>query len=296
MCYSNFRNCKAWRELRLWRHDGTKALFTAGDRYRETISMGGALPVAAFFLGTCGVDVASATTITYTGYSVPYSDGFNITAPNNIAGLAGQIQLTGVSGAGLPSTVLAWCVDIDHFLQNTGTYTVELPQSPPLPMITGSQELKMGGLMVEGNALLAGSALTFNGHTYTKNDISAATQVAIWTVEYGSLTYSISGSSLNSNDFGGLVSYLTTSAGNTDWQLLDGSAYPSGKKGSYTYDQNLGTIPAGGAATFRFPVPLWVVDLHPWCWRAWGCCYYCGVVARRGQRQPADRAHRDPAR
>jgi hypothetical protein len=217
---------------------------------------GGALPVAAFFLGTCGVDVASATTITYTGYSVPYSDGFNITAPNNIAGLAGQIQLTGVSGAGLPSTVLAWCVDIDHFLQNTGTYTVESPQSPPLPMITGSQELKMGGLMVEGNALLAGSALTFNGHTYTKNDISAATQVAIWTVEYGSLTYSISGSSLNSNDFGGLVSYLTTSAGNTDWQLLDGSAYPSGKKGSYTYDQNLGTIPPGGGSNVPVPGPV----------------------------------------
>jgi hypothetical protein len=233
---------------------------------------GGALPVAAFFLGTCGVDVASATTITYTGYSVPYSDGFNITAPNNIAGLAGQIQLTGVSGAGLPSTVLAWCVDIDHFLQNTGTYTVESPQSPPLPMITGSQELKMGGLMVEGNALLAGSALTFNGHTYTKNDISAATQVAIWCHILQPVRATLTGC------------------------CSMGQPILRGRRAPIPMIRTWAPFLRAGAATFRFPVPLWVVDLHPWCWRAWGCCYYCGVVARRGQRQPADRAHRDPAR
>jgi hypothetical protein len=107
----------------------------------------------------------------------------------------------------------------------------------------------MGGIMVEGNGLLAGSALTFNGHTYTKNDVSAATQVAIWTVEYGSLTYSITGSSLSSSDFADLVSYLTTNAGNANWLLLDASAYGESQLVSkkpltytYTYDQNLGTI------------------------------------------------------
>jgi hypothetical protein len=194
------------------------------------------------------VNIAAATTVSYTAYSIPYFDGFNVTAPTSLTGLAGQIQLTGVSGdAGLSSTIDAWCVDLYNYLQNSGTYTVENPQSPPLPpMITGAQELKMGGLMVEGNGLLAGSALTFNGHTYTKNDVSAATQVAIWTVEYGSLAYSISGSSLSASDFASLVSYLTTNAGNADWLLLDGSAYPQqvGKKPpyTYTYTQNLGTV------------------------------------------------------
>ena len=67
--------------------------------------------------------------------------------------------------------------------------------------------------MLEGNALLAGSNTPFNGHTYTENDISAAAQVAIWTAEYGSLSYMITGgSSLSSGDFSNLVSYLTSHA------------------------------------------------------------------------------------
>lgn len=94
--------------------------------------------------------------------------------------------------------------------------------------------------MLEGNALLAGSNTTFNGHTYTKNDISAATQVAIWIEEYGSLTYNVtSGSSLSPNDFSGLVSYLRNNAIiNANWLLLNGGAN----------HQSLGTYPV--------PLPL----------------------------------------
>src|SRR5262245_385714 len=116
----------------------------------------------ALYLSIGGFTDASAATITYTTYQIQYYDGISISAPNSVAALAGQIKLTGVSGASFPSTVLAWCVDIYHVLQRSSTFTVDTSQ-PPLPTLTGAQNLLIGGLMAEGNALLAGSNTTFNG-------------------------------------------------------------------------------------------------------------------------------------
>ena len=201
--------------------------------------------LAVWYLSIGGITEAFSATITYTSYSVQYYDGVHATAPNDITALAGQIKLTGVSGAGFPSTVLAWCVDIYHALSRSGTFTVETPQ-PPLPTLTGAQNLLIGGLMLEGNALLAGSNTTFNGHTYTKNDISAATQVAIWSVEYSNLTYSItSNSSLSKADFSDLVNYLKSHAGSAYWTLL----------ASVGNNQSLGTV-SGAPSGFPVPGPL----------------------------------------
>ena len=80
------------------------------------------------YLSVCGFIDAFAATITYTTYQAQYYDCIYATNPNNITALAGQIKLTGVSGDGFPSTVLAWCVDIYHLLSRSGTLTVETPQ------------------------------------------------------------------------------------------------------------------------------------------------------------------------
>jgi hypothetical protein len=72
--------------------------------------------------GSCGVHEAAATTISYSSYAVPYGDGVSITAPSPpapVSGEAGQILLhVGTS------TIIAWCIDIAHYLQGSGTYSI----------------------------------------------------------------------------------------------------------------------------------------------------------------------------
>src|SRR5215470_520225 len=136
---------------------------------------------AALFLGTGGIDLARASTITYTAASVPYGDQISILTPHAVTGEAGQIKLT-LAGGG---TIVTWCIDIYDFLAGSGTFTVGAPAfSDPLRGL-------LGGLMVECNNLLAGAGttVTLGGKTYNKNDISAATQVAIWSTEYPGFTY-----------------------------------------------------------------------------------------------------------
>ena len=108
-------------------------------------------------------------------------------------------------------------------------------------MITGATRLEMGGLMQVGNNLLApvGSTVTFNSISYSKNDFSAAVQVAIWSVEYqssGAFSYDTNGFGAG---FGALVTNLEAYASThgADWLLLDG--YNQG-------NQSLGTLPVPG--------------------------------------------------
>jgi len=164
-----------------------------------------ALPVAATIIATMvSAPSASAATVSYTSISV-IGESIHITHPDNVSGEAGQITLKGVTGLG-PSvtTLLAWCLDVFDFLKGSGTFTGGGP-------LAGTSNL-IGGLMQEGNnaiALAHGGSLSLNGHLYTTKDISAATQVAIWSVEYGAaFSYSSVGSSASSSNFNSLVSYL----------------------------------------------------------------------------------------
>ena len=192
-------------------------------------------------LGLWGVDTAGAVaTVTYTGISgPPPGDDVSISAPNNVAGIAGQIVLTGVTLSGVtgaPSPFVAWCVDIYDYLNDFGTYTVGTPGSAAdhnsaLDGLSAANISKIGGLMVEGNNLLK-NGLTGAFSSYNKNDVSAAVQVAIWSIEYGSsFAYKINtsgrlnapgtsnpGSGLGS--FGYLVSLLTTDAGTSSWSTI----------------------------------------------------------------------------
>jgi hypothetical protein len=173
-----------------------------------------------------GARSASAA-VTYTSYSW-IGDNISITSPNNVAGGAGQITLHGVSGY-TSSTILAWCLDIYDFLQGSGSYTVGSQLSPPL------NNNKIGGLMQEGNnyiAQAAGGSLMINNITYNTADISAAAQIAIWSLEYGNLTYSIS-STASSTNFHALVTYLEGNAAlNVAYLTLNQSG-----------NQTLGTLP-----------------------------------------------------
>jgi hypothetical protein len=168
------------------------------------------LPVAAaIMVAMLGASSASATTINYSGESVSYGDTVQISSPNNISGVAGQITLTGVTGLGASTTsLLAWCLDVYDYLLNKGSFTGAGPLANESNLI--------GGLMQEGNnditaAKTHGNSLSLGGHTYSLNDISAATQIAIWSVEYSGFTYKINGSNPTSS-FTSLVSYLENNA------------------------------------------------------------------------------------
>jgi hypothetical protein len=167
------------------------------------------LTVAAAIIGTiCGVQRASANTVSYTGYSV-IGDTIQISDPRAVTGTAGQITLTGVTGLG-PSTtsIVAWCLDILDDLQGHGTFT----GLGPLANASNS----IGGLMMEGNNYISqahGASLLINNHSYTGRDISAATQVAIWSAEYGaSFSYNSISTTASSADFNALVSFLNLHA------------------------------------------------------------------------------------
>jgi hypothetical protein len=150
------------------------------------------------------VDSASATTISYTGYSW-IGDDIQILVPNNIYGGAGQITLDTANGP-----VLAWCLDVSTYLLSQATYSVGTPATVSL---NATQTEVIASLIVEGNTLLAGSGVS----GYNKNDISAAVQVAIWEEEYGaSFNYQIDSSSLTSTQFSGLVADFLSSSTTDD--------------------------------------------------------------------------------
>src|SRR5260370_34435789 len=102
------------------------------------------LPVAAAIIATMfSAQRASATTVSYTSYSV-IGDTIHVSTPNNVSGEAGQITLKGVTGLG-PSTtsIVAWCLDVFDFLQSSGTFTGLGPLANTSSLI--------GGLIRAGN-------------------------------------------------------------------------------------------------------------------------------------------------
>ena len=91
----------------------------------------------------------------------------------------GQIVLQG-AGANTGQTLLAWCLDVFTYLQNSGTYQISplttAGSGGSNPPLTNMQISQIGSLMVNGNALIKTSSDT---------NVSAAIQLAIWLTEYG---------------------------------------------------------------------------------------------------------------
>src|SRR5438128_1798623 len=126
-------------------------LSTYLNKARSLSSHARALTVAAAMIGTVfGADHASAAAIHYTGYTV-IGDTIHISNPRDVTGTAGQITLTGVTGLGSTTSLVAWCLDIAHNLQGSGDYTGLGPLPQPLP----SSANLIGGLIMEGNNYIA---------------------------------------------------------------------------------------------------------------------------------------------
>jgi hypothetical protein len=173
-----------------------------------------AAPLAALvLLGTVGVNSASAD-ITYT-YAGLVGDNISITGAGGkqinpaIVGGAGQIKLDTSLG-----TILAWCLDIYDYLQSQGTYSVT-------QTTTASH---IGELILMGNSFVQGTQhSSVDGLNWTKADEAAATQVAIWTTLYGSLTYQITTSTSNatSGKFADLVASINSTMLTANYVSLD---------------------------------------------------------------------------
>jgi hypothetical protein len=128
-------------------------------------------------LATTPSAMASVVTLSYSSYNV-IGDDITITGPETLYGIAGQVQMTTSKGI-----LDMWCIDVSVYLQNTGNFNegtlhtglVGLPTD-----ITETQLGEMGALISHGDALVAKPPAGFS-----QSDVSAAIQIAIWTVENG---------------------------------------------------------------------------------------------------------------
>jgi hypothetical protein len=129
---------------------------------------------------------ASASTFQYEGYTVANAQVIQVQAPNNIALEIGQITLHG-AGVDAGQSIAVWCLDIFNLLTTSATFNVgpltTAGAGGSNPTLSAAQISEIGSLMMHGNALI-------NSNT----DVSAATQLAIWTVEYGN-AFKFSGAS-----------------------------------------------------------------------------------------------------
>ena len=200
---------------------------------------------AALFFSLSSAELASATTITYSNYTW-IGDVATFTGPTRtVTGGVGQITFTGVVSnppGDFSSTIIAWCLDVAHDLINSGSFITGGPLSGSPP--TGSDWSKIGGLMLQGNNFLAQAGSTVNVYgtgTFTKADVSAATQIAIWAAEYGTkFSLSAVNSGLSLVDFKALVATLEqNAASNIQYGTL--IPYPGG-----TLNQSMGYLPAPG--------------------------------------------------
>jgi hypothetical protein len=174
------------------------------------------LPVVALLLG--GVSAASASTFSYSSYSVKNGQSISITKPNSISGSAGEIELIG-SGANKGQDILAWCLDIYDYLKGSGSYQIGQLTTAGTggknPTLTTTQIGEIGALIEHGDALIAAPGAAYN--------VSAAIQLAIWEVEYGTTgpsKFTYSGLSSGSPSSSTLAAGYVLDVQNGTWGLV----------------------------------------------------------------------------
>jgi PEP-CTERM motif len=125
---------------------------------------------------------AHASPITVTNVALPYNEIVTITAPGlNVTAYTGQVELT--TSIGLLDV---WCIDLYHDIgvgnvgslkYQFGTISTDFDGTT----LTKPQIAEIAGLVATGNSLMASSP---------SNVLSAAIQMAIWSVEFSSLSFS----------------------------------------------------------------------------------------------------------
>jgi len=133
--------------------------------------------IALSVLAGCSfeVRVAHATTFQYDSYSTINAQTINVLSPTVGYGEMGQLILNG-AGPNSGQTLTAWCLDVSVYLTTSGTYTLgpltTAGAGGSNPALTTEQISEIGSLMLNGLS--------------SDTDSSAATQLAIWMLEYGS--------------------------------------------------------------------------------------------------------------
>jgi hypothetical protein len=191
---------------------------------------------------------AYAATLNVTNVQVPYADSVSWnsnTLANGLstgtgAGIAGEILLTTSS-----RTYATWCVDLFHDVSIGGSYTYTTTalmsdnsgasaSVPPSNGLSATQLTDIGFLAYEGTMAMNASP---------SNDLSAAYQAAIWTVEYN-LTGVTSSSSGFASEYTTVMDSLSGAVGRGGAQLSDLNA-----QGLFTA-QNLYTSSIPEASTW----------------------------------------------
>ena len=133
--------------------------------------------IALSVLAGCSfeVRVAYATTFQYDSYSTINAQTINVLSPTVGYGEMGQLILNG-AGPNSGQTLTAWCLDVSVYLTTSGTYTLgpltTAGAGGSNPALTAGQVSEIGSLMLNGLS--------------SDTNSSAATQLAIWMLEYGS--------------------------------------------------------------------------------------------------------------
>ena len=216
-----------------------------------------ALSVLAGF--SFATSAASAATFSYNSFTVTNEQDIHILTPNNVTGGMGQIVLHG-SGPDAGQTLAAWCLDVYDFLTHSGTYTVgpltTTGSGGSNPALTTTQISEIGSLMLKGNSLVN-----------TGTNVSAATQLAIWIVEYGaSFTFSGVSSSVKTL----AQQYVSNVSAGGIWDCPTCTVTLLSLNG----DQNLGygaDLPGGRQGTTPLPaaLPLFAGGLSGFGMLAW---------------------------
>ena len=133
--------------------------------------------IALSVLAGCSfeVRVAHATTFQYDSYGTINAQTINVVSPTVGYGEMGQLILNG-AGPNSGQTLTAWCLDVSVYLTTSGTYTLgpltTAGAGGSNPALTTGQISEIGSLMLNGLS--------------SDTNSSAATQLAIWMLEYGS--------------------------------------------------------------------------------------------------------------
>ena len=156
------------------------------------------LAATAAVAGLLASGTAKADVYTYTGLTIPYNEIVTVSAAGQTEAVyAGQFQLSGVTDNGVATNtgLAAWCIDIPDTMQ-PGLGATANPADTYV-----STPYYLSNYTSANSPLTATSAnaigwLIANNPSPQSNQLSAATQIAIWAIEYGnaaSVTY-VSGS------------------------------------------------------------------------------------------------------
>ena len=174
--------------------------------------------LVALLAPSLAIGSAVAGPFVYSGYDVVNNQSVSLSGPGgfNEVGGSGQIILHG-TGPSAGVNILAWCIDVLHWLQGSGTYTFNSSPSnngtnPPTPAAAALSTVTIGQI----GALIAYG----NAHINDSYDISSGTQIAIWTTEYAGLGYSFLGSPGANATASALLALLPSLTPDHSWLAL----------------------------------------------------------------------------